>query len=200
MEFHQIFIVGFILLSVIIYVDSKNNEVEYVISTFDNNRYLVRKMPDAQEAANLLSKIRHNLTKLVQYLQQKCDSKEKCGNYTEGVKRLLYKFNPNNIVETGKSSKYTSYSINKGEKVVLCLRSRDGKEELIDKNTLMFVSLHELAHIMTKSIGHTDEFWNNFKYLLKDAIKMNIYVGVDYNRNPKKYCGITVSDTPLNGI
>ena len=66
------------------------------------------------------------------------------------------KYNPNNFSETGKDSKYTSYSVNKGEKIVLCLRSRDGKDRLIDENTLTFVSIHELAHIMTKSVGHTE--------------------------------------------
>ena len=43
------------------------------------------------------------------------------------------------------------------------------KDNLIDEHTLMFVSIHELSHVMTKSIGHKQEFWDNFKYLLTGA-------------------------------
>ena len=51
-----------------------------------------------------------------------------------------------------------SFNLNKGEKVVLCIRTRDKKEELIEENTITFVAIHELAHVMTKSVGHTDEW------------------------------------------
>ena len=34
-------------------------------------------------------------------------------------------------------------------------------DELIDEHTLMFVTIHEMAHICTKSIGHKTEFWEN---------------------------------------
>ena len=61
----------------------------------------------------------------------------------------------------------------------------------------MFVALHELAHIMTKSIGHTEEFWENFKFLLKESIKMNLYKKIDFQKNPHKYCGIEIKDSPI---
>ena len=191
MENFLIFIVCFVLIvSFFIYYDGKNNEVEYVTSNIDNNKYLVRKMEDKQKAADLLATIRNKLTSICNYCKEKYPN-------NESVKRMNRKYNPNNFSETGKDSKYTSYSVNKGEKIVLCLRSRDGKDRLIDENTLTFVSIHELAHIMTKSVGHTDEFWKNFKFLLETAIKMNLYQKEDYSVNPKPYCGITVSDSPL---
>ena len=107
------------------------------------------------------------------------------------------KFNPDNISESGKSSQYTSYSVNKGEKIA-CIRQKDEKESFVDINTITFVSIHELAHIMTKSVGHTDEFWTNFKRLLNEAIKMGIYKKEDYSNSPKEYCGIKVTDSPLD--
>ena len=55
--------------------------------------------------------------------------------------------------------------------------------KLIDENTLMFVALHELSHVASKSIGHTDEFWNNFKFLIKEAETINIYVPENYKKN-----------------
>ena len=171
------------------FIENRNNDLIYVKSKKDNKEYLVQRLPDSDKAANLISDIRNRLDKLTNYCYKKIDN--------EAVKRLKKKFNSDAIVEVGKGSKYTSYSINKGEKIVLCLRSRDGNNKLIDENTLMFVATHELAHVMTLSVGHTDEFWNNFKFLLKNAIKMNLYKDVDYSKNPQKYCGIVVSSSPL---
>jgi predicted metal-dependent hydrolase len=53
------------------------------------------------------------------------------------------------------------------KKLYFCIRQKDEDETLVEENTITFVAIHELAHIMTKSIGHTDEFWNNFKRLIK---------------------------------
>lgn len=189
-EFTTYFIIIFVIVLYYFYSDTFNNEVKYVISTFDNQKYLVRNKEDSNQAADLLAKIKQKLVKMTEYLNQK---------YTDntGVKRLAEKFNPNSLSETGKYSSYTSYSVNKGEKIVLCLRSRDKHENLVDENTLTFVALHELAHIMTVSVGHTREFWKNFKFILKNAIALGIYKHVDYSKEPQPYCGITVSDTPL---
>ena len=52
---------------------------------------------------------------------------------------MVNNFNPNNISESTKDNKYTSYSVNKGEKIVFCLRSRDEKNKLVDINIMMFV-------------------------------------------------------------
>ena len=49
---------------------------------------------------------------------------------------------------------------------------------------------------MTKSIGHTKEFWQNMKYLLKNAAKIGIYTPIDYKRKPKEYCGMKITDNP----
>ena len=68
--------------------------------------------------------------------------------------------------------------------------------KLIDENTLTFLAVHELAHVMTESVGHTKEFWQNFKFLLKDAVKMGIYTPVDYKKKPKSYCGMNITDNP----
>ena len=88
--------------------------------------------------------------------------------------------------------------IGKGEKIVLCLRSKTKEAKLTDINTLMFVLLHELGHIMTVSIGHTKEFWSNFKFILKNAVEINVYHNVDYSKDPQPYCGIEVNDSPLH--
>ena len=62
----------------------------------------------------------------------------------------------------------------------------------------MFVSIHELGHLMTKSTGHTKEFWDNFKFLLKESIKLGIYTRNDFKNKPEKYCGTKITDSPLD--
>ena len=75
-------------------------------------------------------------------------------------------------------------------------REKNDSNNLIDEHTLMFVSIHELSHIMTKSIGHKQEFWDNFKFLLENAKDAGIHNPEDYKRAPKKYCGMKIQDNP----
>ena len=99
-------------------------------------------------------------------------------------------------METLPTSEYTAYSENKGEKLAFCLNKEKEGNQLIDPNTLMFVAIHELSHIATKSIGHKDEFWNNFKFLLGEAKKIGVYEPEDYKKNSKRYCGTNITDNP----
>ena len=170
--------------------DSNFSDVEYVTSKVDGRKYLVRKLDDNKEAANLLANMRIKLIKL-------CDHLEQNNTENKDVYRLIKRFQPNNITESSASEKYTSYSVNKGEKIVFCLRSRDEQQKLVNENVMMFVALHELAHIMTKSVGHTEEFWNNFRYLLKKAIEIGVYKSVDFESKPVDYCGIKITSSPL---
>ena len=89
------------------------------------------------------------------------------------------------------------YSENKGEKIAFCLGDdKEDLDNLIDQNTLMFVALHELSHLATKSIGHTKEFWDNFKFILQESEKIGIYTPVDYKKNKTNYCGMKIKDNP----
>ena len=172
------------------YWSSQYEEVTIVKSTINNKKYLVQNKKDKKKAADLLATISEKLNKLVAHLVKKYQD-------NQDVARLNARFNANNITESSYKNKYTSFSINKGEKIVFCLRSRDEQEKLIDINTIMFVALHEITHIMTKSIGHTEEFWRNFKFILQEAVEIGIYKRDEYSKNPKKYCGIMITHSPL---
>lgn len=66
-----------------------------------------------------------------------------------------------------------SYTINK-RVIHLCTKSpRNG--EYYDKNTLMFVVLHELSHVICDDIGHTDKFLQINHAILNFAIKNGYY-------------------------
>ena len=190
-SFTSVFI-SILLLSIIyIHFENKKSDVNYVVSSVDNRKYLVQNHHDKQQAADNLATIRKNLVLLVQELKSKNQN-------NVDVERMVNNFNPDNITEATKNNKYTSYSINKGEKIVFCLRSRDETNKLVDLNIMMFVALHELAHTMTKSIGHTEEFWNNFRILLRNAQNLGIYKRVDYDKNPVDYCGTKITNDPEN--
>ena len=185
----MLIIIAFCLLGYT-HIEHLSNEVIYIKSNVDNNEYLVRNLKDKDKAADILAMLRMKLEKMCEVMKEKHPN-------DESVKRMTEKFNSDNISEAGKSNQYTSYSVNKGEKIVFCIRQKDEDESLVDENTITFVAIHELSHIMTKSVGHTPEFWDNFKKLLKEAVSINIYNKEDYAKNPKEYCGIKVSDSPI---
>jgi len=104
-------------------------------------------------------------------------------------------------METLPTSEYTAYSENKGEKLAFCLnRTKKGESNMIDEHTLMFVAIHELSHIATKSIGHKTEFWDNFKFLLENAKEAGIHNPTDYKETPTEYCGMKIHDNPFYDI
>ena len=198
-DFTTFFLVLVCITIFYVYLENKASDVTYV--NVNKVEYLVRNLPDKEEAALLLSKIRSNCSKIVETLfTESNNNKNKYDEDTnKAIKRLKKNFKPNNISESSPGNAYTSYSINKGEKIVFCLRQKSGpnKDELVDINTMMFVAIHELGHLMSKSIGHTAEFWDNMRFLLEKGIKLGLYEHIDYSKQPEDYCGIKITDTPL---
>ena len=135
-------------------------QLKCIVSNVDGNTYCVRERLKLELVADLLAKVTQKLKKVVKHANEKYPERE-------NVKRLVKNFNPKKINEILPTSKFTAYSENKGEKLAFCTTKTKKGSELIDENTLTFVALHELSHIATKSIGHTDEFWNNFKFIIK---------------------------------
>ena len=188
-----------ILISItIFYVYLENKAVDVTYVKKGGREYLVRNLDDKEQAAKLLSDICSRLTKLVEHLHNDLDSKNYAIDKKKGIKRMKKNWKPNNVVESSPGNKYTSYSINKGEKIVFCLRSKTEEQILVDLNTMMFVAIHELAHLMSESVGHTKEFWDNMKFLLKKGVEIDVYTKQDFNKLPTEYCGTMITDTPLN--
>jgi predicted metal-dependent hydrolase len=172
------------------YHEAFDSEVSHINSDIDQRQYLVLNLPDRKIAANQLAKLRIKLEDFIKHLH--INKK----HLHIGIKRLKTRFQAV-LSESKPGSKFTSYTVNKGSKIYMCMRERDENNRLIDENTLFFVALHELAHVMTVSIGHKKEFWDNFKFLLQHAIKDGYYRYQPYHIMPKKYCGTYISDTPL---
>jgi hypothetical protein len=169
-----------------------NFPTTYVTSTVDGKQYKVRDMPDKKQAANLMAALRLRLVKLCDTLEMKYPDKLQ-------VKQMVRNFrsDPSRFMEATPDSEHTSSTVNKGESIHMCLRQRDGTDEsLVNENVMMFVSIHELSHICTESIGHGPDFWNNFGWLLKEAEAIGVYQYTDFSAHPVSYCGVYITDSP----
>lgn len=183
-----------ILFSIIIggyYIINMYNEKDLVkiTSSVDNEKYTVQIKEDSKEAADLIAKIKQRIITLIEHMEKTF------GISDERVANLKNNFRPDRLKEGVDTPGYTSYSVNKGEQIVLCLRNKDS---LVDINTMMFVVLHEMAHLASVSIGHTEEFWNNFRWILEESINIGIYVKQDFEKKSVEYCGMDITSSPLD--
>ena len=185
-----IFIVAIIVVVIYIYYQKSDFQLKCIISDVNGNTFCVRERTRINEAVDLLAKNTEKAKELVIYLQNKYPEKDI-------IQRLILGFNPDTIKETLPNSKHTAYTENKKD-MYFCLNVKKDKEEseLIDEHTLMFVTIHEMAHICTKSIGHKSEFWENFRFLLEEAKLAGIHEPVDYSKTPKEYCSTKINDNP----
>jgi hypothetical protein len=166
-------------------------DMSYVKSTVDDNSYLVRNLPDKLEAANRLAEVRSRILRLMKHFKQ--------SNTDNQIARDILKnfdADPSRFSESTPDSSYTSYTLNKGEKIHVCLRQKNATQDLVDVNVLTFVTLHEVGHIGTREIGHTPLFWNNFAWILKQAEELGIYEFQNFAEQPVPYCGISITDQP----
>ena len=192
--FNIVIVIFIIIIASKLYFNSDSFNLRCIISDVNGNKYCVRDRNKLELAADRLAHVNNNLNKLVNHLSKKYPTKE-------NVQRLVNGYNPKKIYETLPTSEFTAYSENKGEKLAFCLDTeKNSKGRLIDMNTLMYVALHEVSHIATKSIGHNDEFWNNFKFVITEAKEINIYNPIDYKKEPARYCGMNISDNPYYDV
>jgi len=168
---------------------------DMVYEKYKSRTFLVRNIKNPkhnkQQAAVKLDNVLNKLIKIKDYMITTFPTHP-------DVIQLKANFKANSISENLPDSEYTSYSLNKGEKIAMCIRSKK-TNDFIDENTIMFVAIHEMAHIMTKSIGHKPEFWKNMRVLLCIGNKLKLYTWSDYS-TPAKYCGTDINSTPLKSV
>ena len=171
------------------------NKKRLVLMEASNSGYkfLVHNDKFKKESANILSEIITRMYKLKNHL---VNNKDEFPDFKDSISLLEQNLNQErtNIYENSPNSDYTSYSVNKGEEVVFCLKSKK-TGELHKINLLMYVAIHEMAHIGCHEIGHTDLFKKIFEFYAKEAIKIGIYQYEDYDSNPVEYCGMVLSST-----
>lgn len=157
-------------------------------------QYNVQKSFDnKEEAGAFLSKLNIQNQKFITKLRAEYPN-------NEAVKLLVKRYRVNNISEVDPNNKSgsTSYIVNKGKEIGFCVRQKENPEKFNNFNTTMYVVLHEMAHLASKTYGHGTEFRNNFKFLLNEAHRQGVYESVNYMARPSSYCGIMISEIPPN--
>lgn len=160
----------------------------YVTSKVDGKTYLVKKSKNSQEVADSLALINFNVKLLLTNM-------EETPEFQKNIRLLKSRYHEGSLMENAYKTG-TSFTVNKGERVEMCLATRDYNEKIYDLNLLMFVTIHELSHVGCVEIGHGPEFQAFFKYLLKESIKYGIYKHQDYSKKPVEYCGLMITGSP----
>ena len=222
MDFIYIFIILICIAILYKYAENSTYAVVYTKSAVNGKTYLVRNLPDKDKAADLLAHLNNTFDEVIGYLKQQekitlyklyvvkdrtltldklndkhnINMKKQYNTFCEDIDRLISNYRTDSLSENTPDSAYTAYSENKGQKIVFCLRDKQ-TDALVDLNTMTFVALHELSHLMTKTIGHGQDFWDNFRIILRIGIRNGVYTCVDYNKNHEMYCGTNITDNPI---
>jgi len=180
------------ILLVLLYLYVMRNEVSYVSA--DNGKvYQVQDLPQKDNASNLLSILHDRMNKFVNYLSKNANKYSKFSKY---IKTLHERTQKVILSENSPNNNYTTYTVDKGEQIVFCLRSKNTLE-LHDINLLTFVLIHELAHIACPEKHHTPLFVTIFTFFLTIAMELGLYNYQNYKLQPVIYCGMELNDTPI---
>ena len=191
----QEFIVG-VLILVIVYLIYSINNSGLTKAEFDGQIFMVQELPDKMKAVDLLIKLKNDLSTIAQKTLERAKD-EKNSEYIGYMQIINDRLNTVYIREVEKDSPYTSYSVNKGEELVFCLRNKE-THQFYDYNKILYVAVHEIAHIGCPEVGHTKLFFELNRYILETAQQNNMYEFVDYNNTPEEYCGIQIYTNVLN--
>lgn len=199
-------VLGFLATRVMFMFDKHSHFNNQRFRSSDGYYYKVHGALENQEkAANVIMELNDRAIILITYLKKyySNDYSKIVKNKTPSmfVKNLLERYNPDNIVESSpfNPEQDTSFTINKGKKLAICLRIKKGekKGQFHDLNTLTFVLVHELTHLAVNVYGHPPEFWIGFEWMLRKAIEVGIYKPVNYRKNPVNYCGLEITSSPI---
>ncbi len=171
-----IFIAGFITYH--------NDNVTHVISDLDGEPYLVRNVKDKRQASNMLAKIKENIMTISEFMNTNINAYP---DYAQYISQLHTRIQNVVIVESSENSVYTSYSVNKGEQIVFCLRSKLIKNQMHDMNLVMYVAC--------PTIGHEEPFKKIFAFITKIATELKLYSKIEFKENPTEYCGLTITES-----
>ncbi len=188
-----LFLVIFVIIFYIIFI---LNDSSLVKVETNGNIIMVREGIDKYESAMLLEKLINRMYKLRDYLIYNINN---FPEYSEYISLMNENFNTRRtkIYEAGHNTDYTSYSVNKGEEIVFCLRCKK-TNSLHNINLLTYVAVHEMAHTACPETGHTPLFNKIFKFMLEQAVILKLYIYENYSEHPVEYCGMRLYTNILN--
>ncbi len=176
----------------------------YIFSWCTENFRNVKALPRSDVADTLLYEIERRINVLILHLKEKYEPTPTTAmtkKYEFARPRMLKfieRYSHGSLRENWPSgTTNTSYTQLKGQVIAICLRSKNGLPSFHEINDIIFVVLHELAHVASFNYGHGDEFWATFRIILEHAVDMGIYTPIDYKNSPREYCGINITYNPL---
>ena len=182
-----------ILCYFLINISIENFDLVMIESQLNSNKYKVQDRFDKKIAADKMAEINKTIRSIQKVLVHSHPNDKR-------VIRMNKRLNNTKLQETINKPDESSYTINKGEIISFCLRNKDHEKRETDEfhnhNVLVFVLIHELAHVMSIKEGHGTEFMDNFRFILRESVKNNIYYPVDYSKMPMNYCGVDVTHNP----
>lgn len=198
MDTGAIVALSIVLIFVVIWYSRRET---FAVSQLDNRRYkVIDRFLDKQLAAEMLAKLNMANLGLIEYMDAKyLRDPSRVGSHGWVVtQRLKQRYCAECLEENDPPDPdNTSFVEDKGQVFAMCLREKQsGRDDFQDWNTVMFVAIHEMAHIASEEYGHANEFWTNFKFLLLEARESGLYDMVDYSKTPVDYCGVNVSYNP----
>ncbi len=151
--------------------------------------FLVLDGPKSKEAALILCQVNKRLKTFMNYLKM----------YPQpGTDRLLERYSDLKIVESSDSAYTINKSLGYFDKIHLCLK-RQGR--FFDIDTIMFVVIHELTHVMRDSLDlfndHPRGFWRDNRMLLLEAEKAGVMKNINYGLSPVQYCEKKIASNPV---
>ena len=191
-----IFIV--MLLAVLYYRNYHGTTLVQSISNLQS--YRVMAIGDKQHASDMIAHLDDFARSYIQNMKIKYGE---VGNLDplgyELVQNLSARYKGgNSLSENPPLNNETSYTLNKGDYITLCLRQKVPPYKLHSLEVLKYVFLHELTHVaMSMSDpGHSSNFWKQFKFILREATAQGMYVPIDYSAAHETYCGTEIKYNP----
>jgi hypothetical protein len=189
---NETILICIVIIFIYFFLFINRNNFVYVESN-TGTKFMVHKDNLKKEKANLLGKIVENMFILKNHMVKNINN---FNSFEPYIKQLNNNFSESRTVvyETDPQSNLTSYSVNKGEELSFCLKSKK-TNQLHDINLLMYVAIHEMSHIACPEIGHGELFKKIFRKLVEEAIKIGIYKKVNFADIPTEYCGMILSSS-----
>jgi len=205
---YTLFIFVLIICFYIIVKNFKERGMVYCKSVLDDEYYLVRDRKDKTHAANLLATLKKNIYGITNYMYDRMKTMDRLTDQDRNrynvnkpyINQLNEKIRGVVLMESNENSVYTSYSVNKGEEIVFCIRSKTitkilNENDMHDINLIMYVALHEISHVACPEKDHTPLFLKIFNFICNEAVTMGIYKKIDFKNNSEEYCGMTITDS-----
>lgn len=184
---YQEIILVLLILTVVYFMFIYDPRIDFLAD--DNNKYKIVDSKNNElnkKKANMLSRLNQKAHEIVNHMYDNQLPNKEIADITQ--KRFMHC-----IIGEIPENEGGGYTVNKGTRMGVCLVT---KGKLNDEADAYFVILHELAHVMSNSYGHGDEFKQNFNFIVKLAVKLKLWKSKNYDLEPVDYCGIKVTSSP----